>query len=144
MSFREIETDDLLDKPYRKDATGPDAYDCYNLCREVYHRAGLYLPPREYIEDAGERSIALDDAKSDCVKLQQPEPYCIVAICGEADHPDWVTHLGVVLANRYQFIHIRRNHYVTIDRLDCLYGRGRIEGYYRYVGPKADTSQESV
>jgi len=135
MSIPQINTDDLLDKPFKMGASGPDAYDCYHLCQEVCRRAGVYLPPKESIADIERRADALEEAKTSCIELEQPEPYCIVAIRGEPMHPDWITHMGIVLANRYQFIHIRRNHLVTIERLDHPYWRGKIEGYYRYVGP---------
>jgi cell wall-associated NlpC family hydrolase len=35
---------DLIGKPFRWGARGPDAFDCYGLVREIYRRHGIKVP----------------------------------------------------------------------------------------------------
>lgn len=39
-----IAYDDLIGKPFRISARGPDAYDCYGLVREMFFRKGRVAP----------------------------------------------------------------------------------------------------
>ena len=41
-----LDVNDLIGKPWRRDARGPDAFDCWGLTREILHRMrpGALLP----------------------------------------------------------------------------------------------------
>lgn len=54
---------DLVGKPYRAGARGPEEYDCFGLVAEVYRRLGWTIPLEEETETDlfGERAIALEE-----------------------------------------------------------------------------------
>ena len=41
----------LVGKPYRLGASGPDAFDCYGLAREILRLSRIELPPVERVSD---------------------------------------------------------------------------------------------
>lgn len=45
--------------------------------------------------------------------------------------PPYTSHIGVVLENKYEFIHIMNRSRVTIERLDGLLWKRRVTGYYK-------------
>jgi len=129
-----LELSDLLNCSYAKDADGPDCYDCWNLCREVYRRAGRSLPRyTDYlISMIGKdhvKNIIVDVKKdiNEFVKIDNPEYLAIVLLNLGRD-----LHMGIVLEEG-RFIHVMRKTKVSIERLDSPRIKGRIEGYYRYV-----------
>jgi len=127
----ELELHDLLLAEFEEDGTGPN-YNCWNLCREVYRRAGKFLPKySEYIQLIADRNDFIQAVKSnDFIELDKPEPLAIVTFRLK---PRMITHLGVVLDNR-RFIHIRKNGGCAIERLDIGRYSKKIEGFYRYAG----------
>jgi cell wall-associated NlpC family hydrolase len=136
MSEIALDYSDLLGIPWGKGGRGPGEYDCYGLAREALRRVGVEIPERMLLwsedKETGlrERNDAINIGKEDYEALDLPEPYCIVTFIL---HPPYVTHIGVILPNRYQFIHIMRKRRVAVERLDNPYWQRRIEGYYRYV-----------
>jgi hypothetical protein len=127
----ELELRDLLTAEFEKDGEGPN-YNCWNLCREVYRRAGRFLPKySEYIAEIVKRNNLIQGIKNnDFIKIQRPEQLAIVAF---RLRPKAITHMGVIL-DSYRFIHIRKKTGVAIERLDIGRWSKKIEGFYRYVG----------
>jgi len=129
----ELELSDLLLCKFSEDGQGPDFYNCWNFCREVYKRAGRMLPfYHEWIcSIAARHSLIIKIKESDdFIRLENPELFCLVGIMYVPKH---ITHIGVVIG-RGRIIHINKTHGVIIERLDSLFMTKRIEGYYRYVG----------
>ncbi|KPK73011.1 MAG: hypothetical protein AMJ84_02935 [Acidithiobacillales bacterium SM23_46] len=126
--MNEFAYDDLIGKPFAEDGNGPDSYNCWNLCREVCRRAGLNLPARSYIYDEQARDAAIQAGKAEFVQLTHAEPFCIVVF----QRRRWAHHLGIVLPNCTEFMHVTRTRPVTVERLD-KHAR-KIEGFYRYAG----------
>ena len=122
--------EDLLGLPYSYGARGPQAYDCWGLCLEVAKRVGIILPA---VDSPDEEPAAIcglmDSMKIDFLKIPGPEPYAVVAF--QILKP-WVNHCGMVLEDKGRFIHIFRGRNVIIERLDQIYWKGRIEGFYRW------------
>lgn len=120
---------DLIGKPFKYGGRGPDEYDCYGLAKEIFNRLGKDLPdvnsPTEFdtIDCAGKELVKLITEVID-----KPEPFCIV---GFKVRPPYVSHMGIVLENRFTFIHILKNTHVCIERLDSLMWKDKIGGFYR-------------
>ena len=127
----ELELHDLLTARFEENGEGPN-YDCWNLCREVYRRAGKFLPRySEYLAGIVERNNLIQIVKSaDFERIEKPEPLAIVTFRLK---PRMITHMGVVL-DKYRFIHIRKKAGVAIQRLDFGLWAKKIEGFYRYAG----------
>ena len=126
----ELELHDLLTAEFEENGEGPN-YDCWNLCREVYRRAGRQLPRfSDYIKKCFERNEVIERCKeNDFIKLDRPE---LLAIVTFRLKPRMITHMGIVLDGQ-RFIHIRRKAGVAIERLDIGRWAKKIEGFYRYV-----------
>lgn len=120
---------DLLNKPFAWAGRGPDAYDCYGLCQEIYRRIGRELP--DYDSSDQTQVIALTLAggiESWLEQIPQPEPFCLVTF---RIVPPFVTHLGVVMDDCQTFLHILQQSMVTRERLSSLQWSRKIAGYYR-------------
>jgi len=127
----ELELHDLLTAEFEEDGEGPN-YNCWNLCREVFRRAGKVLPRySEYISDIAERNNLIQAIKNsdDFMNIENPEPLAIVAF---RLRPNTITHMGVLI-DKHRFIHIRKKAGVAIERLDIGIWSKKIEGFYRYA-----------
>jgi cell wall-associated NlpC family hydrolase len=76
----------LLGKPWQVGAEGPDAFDCWGLCRHVYRTIlGVELPPSPHViksTDPGPvtRAITKTLANGSFVEIEKPTPFCLVAM----------------------------------------------------------------
>lgn len=121
-----IKLNDLIGKPYKAGAKGPNAYDCKGLCLEVANRLGKCLPKQGYW-------FLSQRQKNKFNKLKHPEPWCIVAFrIWEVDKEKW--HVGTVLDDCQRFIHVTGGSSVCIVSLRHPLWRLLLEGYYSYVG----------
>jgi len=126
-----LELRDLLTAEFEEDGEGPN-YNCWNLCREVYRRAGKILPRySDYIASIAERNnlIQMIINSDDFMDIESPEPLAIVAFRLK---PKAITHMGIVI-DKNRFIHIRKKTGVAVERLDIGIWSKKIEGFYRYV-----------
>ena len=127
----ELELHDLLTAEFEEDGEGPN-YNCWNLCREVYRKAGKFLPRySKYIAGIAERNNLIQAIKrsDDFMNIKNPEPLAIVAF---RLYPKAITHMGVVI-DKHRFIHIRKKTGVAIEHLDIGQWSKHVEGFYRYV-----------
>jgi len=126
-----LQLDDLLGKRFEKEGKGPETFNCWSLCREVYKRIGLKLPPRDYIYDVAARTEAIERGKADFIELEKAEPFCGVTLKLAGRF-----HMGVVLADGRRFIHCSRKYGVIIEPLKKY--KRTIDGYFRYGKDKPD------
>ncbi len=120
---------DLIGKPFKNGGRGPGEYDCYGLCREVYHRLGIELP--QYVIDCyniPEINGAFNQSK--VIRVDKPEQYCIMAI---RNNSHVVNHFAIYLGN-HEFIHALPNIGVCQASIDDLRWKRAIVGYYRWMG----------
>lgn len=133
---------DLLGASFRyKGLSKEEGFDCWNLCREIYKRLGRELPEYHYFVEeinndgkfqyASVEKMIKDGSKKWLTKIETAEPYCLVTFM---IRPPFTSHIGVVLEDRYRFIHIMRKLSVAIERLDNLTWQRRITGFWRYNG----------
>ncbi len=129
---KDIKVDDLIGKRWELGAEGPDAYDCLTLVREAARRAGIDMKKHPSIAAVEARSEAIELGKADYLPLDSPEPFCGVTF--RTKHPDYVSHMGFVLADGCRFIHIMIERRVVIERLDKPIWRKKLDGFYRFPG----------
>ena len=120
----------LLGKTFRHGGRGPEEYDCYGLCIEIYRRLGKHLPPVSTSYELEVNNMAMKVASDFFEQLAGPEPFCLVTFIGR---PPYSTHVGVVLPDLYHFIHILEGTQVTIERLDGLLWKRKITGFFKPV-----------
>jgi cell wall-associated NlpC family hydrolase len=112
---------DLLGLPWRKDARGPDAYDCVGLLLEIERRLGYPVPA--YASELSELSLAM--LRWEPVETPIPGDGILIR---SAD-PRW--HIGVVCGGGYM-LHSREGAGVVRERYNSLPWLNRIEGFYRW------------
>ncbi len=120
---------DLLGKEFQYGGRGPERYDCYGLCIEVRRRLGLHTPAHYESVTGG---ACIDHRMKEALgelffPLEKPEPGCLVTFMLR---PPYTTHVGVVLLDRYRFIHITRQTRVAIERLDIDPWARKISGFW--------------
>lgn len=119
---------DLLNKEFEYGGRGPDRYDCWGLCMEIYRRMGIELPE---FASSSEYSVIHEQVmkgKELFEQITEPERGCLVLF---TLRPPYATHIGVVINPPY-FIHILEKSKVTVERLDSLTWARRVKGFFRW------------
>jgi cell wall-associated NlpC family hydrolase len=94
---------DLIGKPWRAGARGPDAYDCLGVAMKITRRRGIALP--EYESSAEERARSFDEDRGvlgPARAIEGPEPGAVVLLRSIGFYTG--LHLGVMLGP-YSMIH---------------------------------------
>lgn len=97
-----IATDDLIGRPWRSGARGPEAFDCWGLVLVLAERSGLPVPPDWSSRDmtrAQQRSLMVDESRARTVRLDGPRD-------GAIAYSERAAHAGFVLYGRV--IHVTR------------------------------------
>ena len=128
--FKQIDYTDLLGKEFEYGGRGPDKYDCYGLCMEIYKRLGKPLPEFHSESEPSLIHEIVMQGKKLFKEIPEPEPYCLAVFTLK---PPYVSHIGVVLNPPY-FIHILRKAKVCVERLDSYIWAKRVKGFYRWEG----------
>jgi cell wall-associated NlpC family hydrolase len=119
-----LQTADLIGKPFKSGAKGPEEYSCWGLSVEVFRRFGFVLP--NYQLDCATIDNGMPTLKKQWVQCagEIPVPALIVFTTnGMCDH------VGVYLGFG-KFIHAHETAGVVIDHTDHIFWKRRIEGYY--------------
>jgi len=118
---------DFLGKPYKRMATGPDAYDCYGLVKAFMSRIGVDIPEIGKVDPADSRPV-YEQQQMDYVRLDWPRPWSLVTFSGK----DLNAHIGVVLPNDNLFLHCpgRAAGKVIAEPLSRRPWRDTIDGYW--------------
>ena len=118
---------DFLGKPYRRMATGPDAYDCYGLVKAFMGRIGVDIPEIGKVDPKDSRPV-YEQQQTDYVRLDWPRPWSLVTFSGK----DLNAHIGVVLPNDNLFLHCpgRAAGKVIAEPLSRRPWRDTIDGYW--------------
>lgn len=112
---------DLLGKPWRKDARGPEAYDCVGLLLEIERRLGYPVPA--YASEVRELATAMECWEP----VSEPVPGDAILI--RSVDPRW--HIGVVSGGGWM-IHALQGVGVVKERYNSFPWQHRIEGFYRW------------
>lgn len=86
---------DLIGKPHARDARGPDKFDCWGICMEVYARLGVALPDyaTQGLTHTEIQELSNGHSKDRADWIKKPEPWCFVF----ADGHMGLFHSGRVL-----------------------------------------------
>ena len=128
MNKLKIKLDDLIGKPFKWCARGPNFFDCYGLVMEVSKRLNNPLPDYKSFINKELRSLYIENKKSDFIKVEEPEAGVIVTF---KLHPKYVSHIGIMISD-YEFIHIMRKKRVAVERIDHPFWKKKIDGFFVY------------
>jgi cell wall-associated NlpC family hydrolase len=121
--------DDLIGTPFAYGGRGPDAYDCYGLALEIKRRLGQLPPDFDHPQTPEEIHRVILSARDRFVSLPHPSPFCFVTFTLRFP---FTSHVGIVMEDKYRFIHVMEKANVCIERLDSLTWKRRITGYYEW------------
>lgn len=127
--------DDLVGKAFEDGGRGPERFDCWGLCREVYRRNGITLEDYTICCSDCADIHALYDAENKRWTAQiwpDVEPLSVLAIKMSPYH---INHVGVYLGGD-QFIHTREKTGVVIERIAPWLRR--IAGFYKRTKERHD------
>ncbi|MFA5436538.1 MAG: NlpC/P60 family protein, partial [Candidatus Neomarinimicrobiota bacterium] len=118
---------EFLGKPYKRFASGPDAYDCYGLVKAFMARIGVDIPEIGAVNPNDSRPI-YEQQQTDYVRIEWPRPWSLVTFSGK----DLNAHIGVVLPNDNLFLHCpgRAAGKVLAEPLSRRPWRDTIDGYW--------------
>lgn len=126
--------EDLIGIPYLRHGRDPKVgLDCYGVVRITSERMGYVSP--DYGNPTNDPSFLTAMKSSEQVKelyetLEKPVPGCLVTFC---IIPPYSTHIGVVLDDCNQFLHVMRDKNVCIERLNSLRWKDKVTGYYKWT-----------
>jgi cell wall-associated NlpC family hydrolase len=121
----------LVGLPYAEDGRGPDAYNCGELCLEVYRRAEIPVPRPEYTNGTpwtAKRILVLNE-NQDWQPVKRPFREFDLVVMSEREH-DAATHCGVFIPPN-QVLHVTDIE-VCCQELRVLKRKYTIVGVYRY------------
>ena len=121
----------LLGVPFLEGGCDTTGFDCRGLVLFILSQRGLHIQepdtPQEF-NDIETRSAMMTDALArHCERVDKAEAWAVVTFWVE--NPRYSTHMGIVLKNGYEFMHILRASSVSIERLDKW--KNKITGFYR-------------
>lgn len=110
---------DLIGKPHKRDARGPDIYDCWGICIEVGRRLGIALPDYATQNMTHQEiwDLANGHAKDHADWIDDPEPWCFVFCDGHVGmfHSGRVLHSARVVGCVWQ----------RLEEFQLIYTRAR-------------------
>lgn len=122
---------DLIGKPFEFGSRGPNTFDCYGLCMEVYKRLGKMLPehPTSYGDIKADNETYLL-GKTDFIRLEKPTQFCLVTFM---IFRPFVSHIGVVVdKDCTHFMSAERKRLVSIEPLNSPRWIHRLDGFWQY------------
>ena len=120
---------DLIGVPFSDGGRGPDSFDCWGLCLEVFKRHGLSL--RDYklcCHDSEGFNVLFLGALPEWTRHEGPE-IPVPSVVAIRFNSGVVNHVGVYIGDG-KFLHTREKTGVCIERIDAPYWKHRIEGFY--------------
>ena len=127
-----IDTDQFVGVPFVNRGRGPEGYDCWGLVMRVFEEYGIELPDYRISCFATRRiGIQVEVARGDWVRLNKPEAPCIVTMRIDPAAPKLVNHIGAYVGGN-RFLHTMKDTHSILSRIDDVYFKGMIEGFYRY------------
>jgi cell wall-associated NlpC family hydrolase len=129
---------DLLGKPFKDGARGPDAFDCVGLALEMAKRVGKALPAYLSSEDELHAQLGPGAASlADLPQVAKPEPGSIVLL-----RISPVEHHIAFMVDEFRMIHTMRGIDVSIERVFSNLWQRKVIGYYRITGALTSGTQK--
>lgn len=120
---------DLIGVPFADGGRGPDAFDCWGLCREVFRRFGVELPDYEICCYDAESFIHQFTEERPLWRRHEPPGIPVPALIAIRFNAPNVNHVGVYIGDG-KFLHTREKTGVVVELLCSPAWRRRIEGFY--------------
>lgn len=130
-----VDLTDLIGKPFVDGGRGPDNYDCWGLCVEIFKRHGFKL--KEYnlcCNDFVNFDIEYNAENPNWIKQSYPDVQ-VPSIVAIRFNPSYVSHVGVYIGDD-KFMHTREKTGVVIERLAPW--MRRIDGFYKQKEDRED------
>jgi cell wall-associated NlpC family hydrolase len=122
-----LQYDDLIGKPFRYGARGPQEYDCWGLVRECYRRAhGVLLPDFASPEDLAVQHAVIATQRVDPLWQEVQPTAGVIVLVRVGQH---ACHTAFSL-NAHELLHTWETTGVIAQRV----APHRILGWYRYAG----------
>ena len=118
---------DFLGKPWKRNATGPDAYDCYTMTKAFLGRLGVEIADIGKVDPHDMRPV-YERQQTDYIQLTVPRPWSVVTFSGR----DLNAHIGVILPDDGLFLHCpgRAAGEVIAEPLSRRPWRDSVDGYW--------------
>lgn len=120
----------LLGIPFVDRGRGPDGLDCWGLVLEIFRRCGIKLPDYQICcTDMFGINSKVDEERGGwvaCDPAALPVPALVVM---RFNSPQFINHVGTYIGSG-RFIHTAEKMGVNVDRVDHIYWRRHIEGFY--------------
>jgi hypothetical protein len=124
-----MRVNDLVGVPFLDGGRGPDGYDCWGLCLEVFRRHGVDLPDYKLCCHDTEGFFGLFVGELPRWTRHEPPDVPVPSVVAIRFNSPMVNHVGICVGDG-RFLNTREKTGVVIERLDSLYWRNRIEGFY--------------
>jgi cell wall-associated NlpC family hydrolase len=108
---------DLLGKPYRSGAKGPDSFDCSGLVHYVYKQFNVVLPGS---------TDGLNKVGSTVAREYVSSGDLVIFNMGK------VLHVGIMI-NRSDFVHASKSRGVAVDSVNLNYWNKRLDHFRRVI-----------
>lgn len=115
----------LLGSEYELGGRGPDKFDCWGLCIEVYKILGVELPDEPVGYTISEAQKLMIPHITEFKRVEYEE-FCLVKF---KPRPNW--HVGVMI-DKDNFIHISHGRTASVSRIKDVPWKVWFSGFYRY------------
>lgn len=118
----------LIGKPFKDGARGPDAFDCWGLVMVALRHYGYELPDYHISAFASAAIGAeISSAQKTWEEITEPVPGCVVVM--RFGRSATINHIGVYIGAG-QFMHARDKTGVCIERVENPVFKQLIQGYF--------------
>ena len=120
---------DLIGVPFADGGRGPDSFDCWGLCLEVFRREGITLRDYRLCCHDSEGFRGNFEIERPAWRRHEWPDIPSPAVVALRFNTTAVNHVGVYIGDN-KFLHTREKTGVVIERVDSPYWKRRIEGFY--------------
>ena len=132
----DIDLSDVFSAKFRSGGRGGGALDCQGVMIDVMRRFGIGVTETDVADYAVETVAAAIDGEVRSGRWRQidePETGCVVVMAMDPRDPDKAQHVGVYIGDG-RFVHILEKTGALTTRIDDRFFKGKIRGYYRWIG----------
>lgn len=122
-----IDVRHLIGAPYKWGGRGPEIYDCWGICIEIYKMGGVILPDEDCDGSDESRKVCTAIHESSFVEVDYSQ-YCLAKF---AIGPNW--HGGVMI-NETDCIQSREKTGCAVIRINEFPWKTAFQGFYGYNG----------
>jgi len=120
--------------PYKDKGRTFNGSDCYGLLKLYYkEQLNIDIPEVNVSADQPRRSLAkyLEEISKHWEEVKTPIKNCAVAMCLNEEHPNMVTHFGVMIDEK-RMLHTYKNTNSHIIEIEHPTVKNQIKGFYKW------------